>query len=418
MNRLKDGRLFIMIAALYFSQGIPLGVAMEALPTLLRRDGAGLGTLAWLPLVGLPWVLKFLWAPQVDNRWRPATGRRRSWIVPMQTVVLACMAGVALLGISSASAAWVVGLMAVASLASATQDIATDGLTAERFDGQALARANAVQVGGTMVGFFFGGPGALIMAGVIGQRGALAVLTAVVAFSLLMAASWRETPLPGGQAAAPSSRASLAGFARRPGAWALAVAAFLTAMTAVAGYGLSKLYLVDAGWELDAVGRIGMAGGLVTVLLGCGGGAWLIGKLGARAVLALGLAASGIAALAWMAQAQGWMPALSAQPTPSAHPGMAFLAQGLASFGAGAASVALMTLAMRFARQGRQSGTDMTAVQSARDLGEILTSSMMTGLASHIGYGGSFGCGVAVTAATLLFTAMALGRQKCVVLPH
>ena len=401
MNRLANGRLFIMIAALYFSQGIPLGVAMDALPTLLRRDGAGLGTLAWLPLVGLPWVLKFLWAPQVDNRWRPSAGRRRSWIVPMQSIVLTCMAGVALLGISSASAAWVVGLMAAASLASATQDIATDGLTAERFEGQALARANAVQVGGTMVGFFFGGPGALIMAGYIGQGGALAVLTAVVAFSLLMAATWREPPLDGWESAAPRQRASLAGFVRRRGAWALAVAAFLSAMTAVAGYGLSKLYLVDAGWELDAVGRIGMAGGMVTVLLGCGGGAWLIGKLGARKVLALGLAASGAAALAWMAQAQGWT---------SVRPGMAFAAQGLGSFGAGAASVALMTLAMRFARQGRQSGTDMTAVQSARDLGEILTSSMMTGLAAQVGYGGGFASGVAVAAVTLLFTATALRR--------
>lgn len=401
MNRLANGRLFIMIAALYFSQGIPLGVAMEALPTLLRRDGAGLGTLAWLPLVGLPWVLKFLWAPQVDNRWRPSMGRRRSWIVPMQAMVLACMAGVALLGISSASAAWVVGLMAVASLASATQDIATDGLTAERFEGQALARANAVQVGGTMVGFFFGGPGALIMAGYVGQRGALAVLAMVVAFSLLMAASWRETTLDGRDAADSRQRASLAGFARRRGAWALAVAAFLSAMTAVAGYGLSKLYLVDAGWELEAVGRIGMAGGVVTVLLGCGGGAWLIGKLGARTVLALGLAASGAAALGWMAQAHGWTPV---------HPRMAYAAQGLGSFGAGAASVALMTLAMRFARQGRQSGTDMTAVQSARDLGEILTSSMMTGLAAHIGYAGGFASGVAVAAATLIFTAMAFRR--------
>ncbi|MNL06025.1 hypothetical protein D3C87_1266470 [compost metagenome] len=172
-------------------------------------------------------------------------------------------------------------------------------------------------------------------------------------------------------------------------------------MTAVAGYGLSKLYLVDAGWELEAVGRIGMAGGVVTVLLGCGGGAWLIGKLGARTVLALGLAASGAAALGWMAQAHGWTPV---------HPRMAYAAQGLGSFGAGAASVALMTLAMRFARQGRQSGTDMTAVQSARDLGEILTSSMMTGLAAHIGYAGGFASGVAVAAATLIFTAMALRR--------
>ena len=80
------------------------------------------------------------------------------------------------------------------------------------------------------------------------------------------------------------------------------------------------------------------------------------------------------------------------------------------SFGAGAASVALMTLAMRFARVGAQAGTDMTAVQSARDLGEILTSSLMTGLAAYAGYGAGFAAGLALAAAPLVFTARALGR--------
>ncbi|MBO9329084.1 RhtX/FptX family siderophore transporter [Achromobacter xylosoxidans] len=398
MRRENNARLFVMVAALYFSQGIPLGVAMEALPTLLRRDGADLGALAWLPLVGLPWVLKFLWAPAVDNRWSGALGRRRSWIVPMQAVVLACLAGVALLGVSSASAAWVVALMAAASLASATQDIATDGLTAERFEGQALARANAAQVGGTMMGFFFGGPGCLILAGHIGQAGALAVLAGAAAFSLILAATWRE----GEADCAPlRPRAALAGFVRRPGAWALAAAAFLSAMTAATGYGLSKLFLVDAGWRVEEIGRLGMAGGVVTVLLGCGGGAWLIGRLGGRAALGLGLAACGAAAAGWLAQAQGW-----AAP----HPGLAYASQALGSFGAGAASVALMTLAMRFARAGAQAGTDMTAVQSARDLGEILTSSLMTGLAAYAGYGAGFAAGLALAAATLVFTARALAR--------
>lgn len=399
MKPIANARLFVMIGALYFSQGIPLGVAMEALPTLLRRDGAPLHALAWLPLVGLPWVLKFLWAPLVDNRWRAMLGRRRSWILPMQAVVLACLAAVAVTGIAAASAPWVVGLMALASLASATQDIATDGLTAERFDGQALARANAVQVGGTMVGFFAGGPGCLVLAGRLGQGGALALLAAVVAFSLLMALGWRETALPV-PAAAPR-RATLAGFARRPGAWALVLAAFLSAMTAVAGYGLSKLFLLDAGWPVDAVGRLGMAGGAVTVLLGCGGGAWLVGRLGARGALALGLAASGAAAVAWLAQAQGW----AAQPAL-----MAYLAQAMGSFGAGAASVALMTLAMRFAARGAQSGTDMTAVQSARDLGEILTSSLITGLAAQLGYAAGFGGGLLAAVVTLVFVARALPR--------
>jgi hypothetical protein len=137
------------------------------------------------------------------------------------------------------------------------------------------------------------------------------------------------------------------------------------------------------------------------VLLGCGGGAWLIGKLGARAALGLGLAASGVAALGWLAQAQGWAPRQA---------GLAYASQALGSFGAGAASVALMTLAMRFARRGAQAGTDMTAVQSARDLGEILTSSLMTGLAAYAGYGGGFAAGLAVAALTLAFTAKALAR--------
>ena len=66
-----------------------------------------------------------------------------------------------------------------------------------------------------MVGFFFGGPGCLMLAGHVGQPAALGALAAVVAASLLLAASWRELP------ARPMRRprASLAGFARRPGAW-------------------------------------------------------------------------------------------------------------------------------------------------------------------------------------------------------
>ena len=119
-QRAPGAHLFLMIGALYFS-GHSLGVAMEALPTLLRRDGADLHALAWLPLVGLPWVLKFLWSPVIDNRWRPALGRRRSWILPMQGVVLACLLALAALGVSAAGAGVVVALMALASLASATQ---------------------------------------------------------------------------------------------------------------------------------------------------------------------------------------------------------------------------------------------------------------------------------------------------------
>ncbi len=385
---------WLLVAALYFAQGIPLGLAMEALPALLRRQGAPLTSLAFLPLVGLPWVLKFLWAAPVDNHWSPALGRRRSWIVPMQALVLLCLLAAAGLGVSGASALAIVALAAIGSLASATQDIATDGFTAEHFSGPALARANALQVGGTMAGFFFGGAGCLLLTGLLGVRGALAVLALPVAASLLLALAWREGAAGPLQTQRPPAR--LRHFIARPGAWPLLLAAALSAMAAVTGYGLSKLLLVDAGWALQDVGRVGMAGGGITVLLGCGGGAWLAGRTGARALFALGIGASALAAALWL-----WL----AGQTPALPVAGVWAATALGCFGAGSASVAVMTLAMAFAAQGAQAGTDMTAVQSARDVGEIATSSSLTGLAAHAGYAGSFAAGLAVALAALVVAA-------------
>ncbi|MCY1218979.1 muropeptide transporter [compost metagenome] len=391
-TRARSPHLWLLIAGLYFTQGIPLGLAMEALPALLRRQGASLDSLAFLPLVGLPWVLKFLWASQVDNRWSRAVGRRRSWILPMQALVLLCLVAAAAVGVSSGTAALIVALAAVGSIASATQDIATDGLTAEHFEGAALARANALQVGGTMIGFFFGGSGSLLLTGWMGQHAALAVLAVPVACSLLFAWAWHEAP-SARSLIAPARRANLRGFAARPGSVPLLLAAFLSAMTAVAGYGLSKLLLVDAGWPLEAVGRVGMVGGMVTVLLGCGGGAWLVGRFGALRIFACGIAVSGVAAGLWT-----WLATLS----PALPVAWVWLATVLGCFGAGSASVAMMTMAMAFASRGAQAGTDMTAVQSTRDFGEVATSSSLTAVAAQFGYVGSFTAGVGVVVVTLL----------------
>lgn len=379
--------LWLMIAALYFTQGMPLGLAMEALPALLRRQSAPLSSLAFLPLVGLPWVLKFLWASRIDNIYSARIGRRRSWILPMQLIVLMCLACSAAFGLTAGSAPWIIALAALASLASATQDIATDGLTAEHFSGAALARANALQIGGTMMGFFFGGSGCLILIDRVGQTAALAILAAVVAISLLLALLWREPVIVRGLATI--SKASLRHFTARPGALRLLALALLSALTAVAGYGLSKLLLIDAGWSLEQVGRVGMIGGMVTVFLGCGGGAWLAARIGVHRLFVCGIAVSAVAAALWM-----YLAGLQA-PLPVA---LVWVATVCGCFGAGSASVAIMTLAMRFASRSGQAGTDMTMVQSTRDFGEVMTSSSLTSLAVHVGYRGSFllGCGFAL----------------------
>ncbi|HHG5811867.1 TPA: RhtX/FptX family siderophore transporter, partial [Pseudomonas aeruginosa] len=363
----------ITLALLYLSQGIPIGLAMDALPTLLRQDGAPLQALAFLPLVGLPWVVKFLWAPWVDNHWSRRLGRRRSWILPMQCIVLACLLGLATFGLGVASAGWAVGLLALASLASATQDIATDGMAAEHFSGELLAKVNAVQIAGVMIGFFGGGAGSLILAGHFGQRTAFLVMACVPLASLCcVLALGRGDPheLP----PAPAAKASLLRFLRRPLAPSLLALALLSAMTAVSGFGLSKLYLSDAGWALQDIGRLGMSGGLVTVFLGCGGGAWLVRRIGLWRGFALGVVLAGCSALLWYLQAGRWL-ALSE--------GLAWTCVLIGSLATGITSVAILTAAMRFAGQGGQAGTDVTAVQSTRDLGEMLASSFLVSLTAQ-----------------------------------
>ncbi|MBK4995584.1 RhtX/FptX family siderophore transporter [Pseudomonas sp. S37] len=391
LELLKHWRMALTFALLYLSQGICFGIAMDALPTLLRHDGAALEALAYLPLVGLPWVVKFVWAPLVDNHWSPRLGRRRSWILPMQLLVLGCLVTLACVGLGVATAGLAVGLMVVASLASATQDIATDGMAAEHFSGDMLARINAIQVGGTMAGFFVGGAGALIVSGYLGQASAFALL-ALVPLASLCCVAW----LPAAVAVEPSAQvahASLLRFIRRPKALLLVLLALLSAMTSVSGFGLSKLFLSDAGWSLQAIGQLGMSGGVVTIVLGCGGGAWLIRVLGLWPTFMLAVGVAGVAALVWLLQASGVVPAQS---------GLIWLAVGMGSFATGATSVAIMTASMAFAGNSDQAGTDMTAVQSTRDLGEMLASSMLLALTARAGYSGGFLAGAVMALVALL----------------
>ncbi|WP_353980196.1 RhtX/FptX family siderophore transporter [Salinicola endophyticus] len=400
----RHRRLVVTLALLYLSQGIPIGLAMDALPTLLRQEGAPLRALAFLPLVGLPWVLKFLWAPWVDNHWSRRLGRRRSWILPMQGGVVVCLLSLAALGIGVDNAGWAVGLLAVASLASATQDIATDGMAAEHFSGDLLAKVNAIQIAGVMIGFFAGGAGSLILSGQLSTRVSCLILACVPLASLCCVfALDREDPRerPPGAAA----KASLSCFLRRPLASSLLVLALLSAMTAVSGFGLSKLYLSDAGWALQDIGRLGMSGGLVTVFLGCGGGAWLIRHVGLWWGLAFGVVLGGCSALLWSLQAGRWL-TLSDE--------LVWTCVIIGSLSSGITSVAILTAAMRVAGQGSQAGTDVTAVQSTRDLGEMLASSFLVTLTAQIGYAGGFISGGALALLALVVALRLQAREGSV----
>ncbi|WP_273839169.1 RhtX/FptX family siderophore transporter [Providencia rettgeri] len=388
---LQNKQLVLTLGLLYLAQGIPMGIAMDALPTFLRHDGGELKVLAFLPLVGLPWVVKFLWASFVDNHWGKKLGRRKSWIIPMQIIVTLTMFALSSLGLSVENALPCVVLLFVASLASATQDIATDGMAAEQVSGTMLSKINAVQIAGVMAGFFIGGAGLMIMNESLGQHMALGILACVPLLSLLFISlcPLKNTVIETGS----DEKASLFNTFKRRGASRLLLLTLLSAVTAVSGFGLAKLFLNDAGWSLAQIGKMGMAGGMVTLVLGCGGGAWLIGKIGVWRAFSFGLLFALISSLLWMLQSFNGV-----------SMSMVALCITFGSLSAGVTSVAIMTAGMQFASQYHQAGTDMTAVQSTRDIGELVSSMMLVGLTAAVGYSGGFILGASIALVALFVT--------------
>ena len=79
MSTLSTRAKLGLLSTLYFSQGLPFGFFVQALPVLLREQGLSLPAISMTSLLALPWALKFAWAPWVD-----AAPQRKRWIVPLQ----------------------------------------------------------------------------------------------------------------------------------------------------------------------------------------------------------------------------------------------------------------------------------------------------------------------------------------------
>ncbi|UDL06294.1 MFS transporter [Marinobacter sp. CA1] len=370
----RSARLLPMLALLYLAQGLPMGLVFHALPAMLRDAGASLEFLAMVPLASLPWVVKMLWAPWMENHWSPRWGRRRSWLVPAQVLLTLTLVIMALVPFGLDQASTLLGLVALASLLAATQDVASDGLAADALTGQSLNAANVLQVAAFMVGMLIGGPGVMVVADGFGVRFGLLVLALLMMVCSVPVWVWQE---PAAAFAGRHVRASLRqAFQRERGVFMLVLAMISTLAGAVL-FALAKLILVDAGWPLARVGVITGVGSSLMIVAGCVLAAWLMRFAGQWQTLTLGLLLVLVSTGLWR-----WL-ALQQDLNVSA----VWLATLVSGTGTGVVSVAIYALLMGFAQRGEQPATDYSLYQGCQVLGEILVGSFATALAAFAGYG-------------------------------
>ena len=78
---LRPRALYGWLAVLYVASGLPYGLVNRTAPALYTAAKVDLAQIGFLSLAGLPWTLKFLWAPAVDR-----FGDRRRWAFACQVL--------------------------------------------------------------------------------------------------------------------------------------------------------------------------------------------------------------------------------------------------------------------------------------------------------------------------------------------
>lgn len=129
-QKLLFNNRLIAILLLGFSSGLPLALTSSTLQAWFTEAHINLITIGALSLVGIPYTLKFLWAPVMDHYSLLWLGRRKGWILLMQLGLVISL--LVLANMHPLSQASFMGVMALGvAFFSASQDVAITAYQAD-----------------------------------------------------------------------------------------------------------------------------------------------------------------------------------------------------------------------------------------------------------------------------------------------
>ncbi len=160
-------RRVLTLFALGFSSGLPLLLVFGTLSFWLREAGVSRTSIGFFSWVALAYGVKWLWSPLVDRLplpWLSRTmGRRRSWMLLSQLIIMAALAGMAYSDPTTQMVNLALFALAVA-FASATQDIVIDAYRIEAAPERLQGALAAAYMTGYRLAMIMAGAGALAIA--------------------------------------------------------------------------------------------------------------------------------------------------------------------------------------------------------------------------------------------------------------
>ncbi|MDR2955639.1 MAG: MFS transporter [Prevotella sp.] len=279
-NLQKGNKLFTFFC-LYIAQKIPMSFFSTVIPVIMRQQNFSLETIGLLQLLKLPWILKFLWSPVVDR----STYRLsdfKTWIFSSELIYACIIFSIAFLDLS-VTPQLIIGLVVLAFVASATQDIATDALAVISFNKQDKSLVNSMQSMGGFAGTMIGSGLLLLLYNKFGWGNLLPFLAIFVLIAVIPLIFFKigekDAIIKPKQKEKPTLN-DLSGFFKQKGIWKQVVFLFLYYAGLIGVLAMLKPMLVDYGYSMK---DIGIMSGIVGTSIGClasFAGGFIVRKIG------------------------------------------------------------------------------------------------------------------------------------------
>ena len=376
-----NARMLLVVMLLGFSSGLPLALSGSTLQARMTMAGVALDRLGWITLVGLPYALKFLWAPLLDRWSWPFLGRRRGWMLVTQMLTLVLIEGLGHAEADRSGGALAIWALCLAT-ASATQDIVVDAYRTDLLPPSLRGLGASSATLGYRLTMLCSGALALGMAaswGWVTTYDAMA-LSMIVG---MLGTFWSQEPQAASVYPVPSWQETLMGpwrdFLDRPGAWSMLALVVLYKLGDAMAFALSSVFLLRGlGFDLVQVGWVNKGVALVATLAGSFvGGAFMLRWGLFRSLWCFGWI-QGLATLSFMGMAV-W----------GHHLGGMVGAVFLENFSSGMGTSAFAAWLMGLCRA-RYSASQFALLSALAALGRILVGPMAGMLAQWIGWAGYF----------------------------
>jgi len=266
-----------------FSSGLPLFILYQLVPGWLRSEGVSLTEIGLFSLIGIPYVWKFIWSPFMDRYSLPLLGRRRSWMLFTQVLLLISIACFGF--VDPVIDIWSVAYLAAAvAFFSASQDIVLDAYRRELLPDNELGLGNSIHVQAYRLSGLVPGSLAFILADHISWQSVFLIVAVFMFVGIFLTLSIKEINQ---EIAAPKTLREAVvlpfkDFINRKGlkpALEILVFLFLYKLGDSMATALQTPFFIDLGFSKTEIGVVAKTASLIAMTVGLAVGGIVMIKL-------------------------------------------------------------------------------------------------------------------------------------------